>query len=213
MMFLPALKAHQPRNVTLNGSIPYDSLQMCRVVQFTFNQGHEDIKAVPPARSESACILKQLLWGGNISIKSGQRKKMAGRAHQTMWWAQLFPPSPPPPALIVSLSRNGHYMEIFKMRKKLLKCLFSKIQRQKKKICKSLRSSRPKLFESLNPSWELQRNEKKRRKEEKGSHWSTHSPWDGKMYKTPHITNQWVNNQLPLMILGSASNRVYTVRK
>lgn len=61
MMFLPALKAHQPRNVTLNGSIPYDSLQMCHVVQFTFNQGHEDIKAVPPARSESACILEQFL--------------------------------------------------------------------------------------------------------------------------------------------------------
>lgn len=41
---------------------------------------------------------------------------------------------PHSPASIVSLSRNGHYMEIFKMRKKLLKCSFSKFQRQKKYV-------------------------------------------------------------------------------
>lgn len=31
MMFLTALNAHQPRNVTLNGSIPYDSLPSCTI--------------------------------------------------------------------------------------------------------------------------------------------------------------------------------------
>lgn len=31
MMFLPALNAHQPRNVILNGSIPYDSLPCCTI--------------------------------------------------------------------------------------------------------------------------------------------------------------------------------------
>lgn len=114
MMFLPALNAHQPRNVTLNGSIPCDSLPCCTIhIQ---PRAPRTSKLCHQPRSESLCILEWLLWGGNVSIKSGQRKEPAGGALEKTWWASLH--HPPQPALTVGLSKQGHYMEIFKMEKK-----------------------------------------------------------------------------------------------
>lgn len=114
MMFLPALNAYQPRNGTLNGSIPYDSLPCCTI--------HIQPRA-PEHQSWATSLGVRLcaFLSGSFEVEMfplNQVKERKWQVGHLRKCAESNLSHPPHPGLTVGLSRHGHYMEIFKTEKK-----------------------------------------------------------------------------------------------